>query len=473
MPAISSQDFIDGYVYELERDFEQGGQSVSWAPGFTGPRKWGEEDAKLELPDKPTSALALSQDGTLLAVAHGRTIGIYDASTFELRRTLEGHIGRVSRVAFHPGRALLASSTLPHADSDTRDFTVRLWAIAETDPSFDHARCAVNIADRVTRVLFDGLQSEASWTAEDVEAEFKLDAVRQGLEELFVTSENRRDIRAGRSFGDSALASYGSYVFSGDGKALFYIYQRQTVVVYDVQVCQERFRLTEHKDAIMWIGDDPNSQVVATSSWDRTVRLWSLQTGSMLHCLEGSKGQNWVGQWSPDGKLIAVGSGDATVKVWDAQTGELLRSLEGFTGRVRALSFANTSIEDGDQADELHLAVGARHGTVRIFNMQSGRCVRLWQAGISKTYRNFLEIKELKYHVNASRSHTLAMFKNNDGRLIIHDTSRNVKWEMEQDLSSQKRAVYGSGSFVFVQDSQEIVSVDEDGVLRRWVLFKV
>jgi WD40 repeat protein len=465
---ITSQNFIDGYVYELEQDFEQDGQPASWAPGFVGPRKWGEEDAKLELPDKPTAELALSRDGTLIAVAHGRTIGIYDASTFELRRTLDGHVGRVSQVAFHPSGAMLASSTSPF--SNNRDSTVRLWAIAETDFNSDFARCAANIAGRAARVLFDSLQIEANWTAEDAEVESESDTVRQGLEELLLAAENRRNIRKGRSFGDSALAHFGSCAFSHDGKALFYIYKRQTVVVYDMQTCQERFRLTEHKDAIMWIGDDPNSQVLATSSWDRTVRLWSLQTGSIIHCLEGSKGQNWAGQWSPDGKLIAVGSGDQTVKVWDAQTGELLRSLEGFTGWIRALSFANTSM-DGDQGGALYIAAGAAGATVRIFNMQSGRCVRLWQVG-GKSHRSFLEISKLEYCVNASGSHALVAFKNSDGRLVVHDASRNVKWEMEQDRSGEKQAVYGSGSFVFVRDGQEVISVDEDGVLRRWELFK-
>ena len=60
---------------------------------------------------------------------------------------------------------------------------------------------------------------------------------------------------------------------------------------------------------------------LASGSWDRTVRLWDVETGACVRTLEG------YGDWvicvcfSPDGKQLVSGSNDKTVRVWDVETG--------------------------------------------------------------------------------------------------------------------------------------------------------
>lgn len=44
-------------------------------------------------------------------------------------------------------------------------------------------------------------------------------------------------------------------------------------------------------------------------------------------------------RFEPDGKFIASTSGDRTVKLWAATSGERMQTLEGHTGRVNSTAF--------------------------------------------------------------------------------------------------------------------------------------
>lgn len=70
--------------------------------------------------------------------------------------------------------------------------------------------------------------------------------------------------------------------------------------------------------------------------------------------------------------ILATGSYDATIKIWDLDTGKELRTLEGHTSGVRCLQF------DGCQ-----LISGGMDKTIRIWNWKTGECVRALDAGIN------------------------------------------------------------------------------------------
>ena len=66
---------------------------------------------------------------------------------------------------------------------------------------------------------------------------------------------------------------------------------------------------------------------------------------------------------SADGWLVASGSFDGTVRLWEASTGAPLATLKGHTGGVRGVALS---------ADRRLLATGGYDGTARLWEASTG-----------------------------------------------------------------------------------------------------
>ena len=73
----------------------------------------------------------------------------------------------------------------------------------------------------------------------------------------------------------------------------------------------------------------PDSQILASGSFDTSIRLWNVQTGQCLNVLQGHTEAVFAIRFSPDDRTLASGSLDETIKLWDVSTGECLKTLRG------------------------------------------------------------------------------------------------------------------------------------------------
>ncbi|KAI1085573.1 WD40 repeat-like protein [Whalleya microplaca] len=62
--------------------------------------------------------------------------------------------------------------------------------------------------------------------------------------------------------------------------------------------------------------------------------------------------------------ILATGSYDSTIKLWDMETGEVIRTLRGHTMGIRSIQF-----------DDRMLVSGSSDGTVKIWNWRTGACI--------------------------------------------------------------------------------------------------
>jgi WD40 repeat protein len=107
----------------------------------------------------------------------------------------------------------------------------------------------------------------------------------------------------------------------------------------------------------------------ATAGWDTNlIEVWDAGTGARLHQLRGHTGNVRCVAALPGG-LLASGSYDKTVRIWNATTGAHVSTLEGHTNWVWALA----ALPDG------RLASGSFDNTIRLWNVATRDCTQVLQ----------------------------------------------------------------------------------------------
>ena len=109
---------------------------------------------------------------------------------------------------------------------------------------------------------------------------------------------------------------------------------------------------------------------MASGSVDHTACIWTT-TGRKLHSLEGHTDRLRTVCFSPDNNLLATGSEDRTVRIWEVESGKCLQVLAGFAERVWSVAFA----PDGT------LACGCEDGTIWLWEAHTARLLTTLSSG--------------------------------------------------------------------------------------------
>nr|ADG65018.1 hypothetical protein [Drosophila pseudoobscura] len=123
--------------------------------------------------------------------------------------------------------------------------------------------------------------------------------------------------------------------------------------------CQDLLAHSKEIYTIKWSPTGPSTNnpnmnlVLASASFDSTVRLWDVERGSCIYTLSKHTEPVYSVAFSPDGKHLASGSFDKCVHIWSTQTGELVHSYKGTGGIFEVCwnsdgSKVGASASDGD-----------------------------------------------------------------------------------------------------------------------------
>jgi hypothetical protein len=74
--------------------------------------------------------------------------------------------------------------------------------------------------------------------------------------------------------------------------------------------------LSGHTDDVESVAFSPDGRLLASGSYDDTIKLWDVATGSLVRIYSHTADVNSVA-FSPDGRLLASGSDDKTIRLWD------------------------------------------------------------------------------------------------------------------------------------------------------------
>lgn len=195
--------------------------------------------------------------------------------------------------------------------------------------------------------------------------------------------------------------------------------------------------LNGHTDGVMCLQfsetlQHPSFPVLITGSYDKTARIWNMETGTEIRCLRGHNRAVRALQFD-EAKLI-TGSMDSTMRVWNWRTGKCLRVLDGHTDGIVCLNF-----------DHNVLASGSVDRTVKIWNFRNGECftlrghrdwvnsVQLWDSNPTSGDSGFCQTPMFEPTASADGSQPMIdpgkmLFSaSDDGSIILWDlTSRNM-----------------------------------------------
>jgi len=107
---------------------------------------------------------------------------------------------------------------------------------------------------------------------------------------------------------------------------------KQDSCVHDLQAHQKEIY------TIKWSPTGPNthnpnlSLILASASFDSTVRLWEVERGTCIYTLTRHTEPVYSVAFSPDGRFLASGSCDKCVHIWSTQSGQLVHSYKGTGG---------------------------------------------------------------------------------------------------------------------------------------------
>jgi WD40 repeat protein len=77
--------------------------------------------------------------------------------------------------------------------------------------------------------------------------------------------------------------------------------------------------LEGHSSAVYSVTFSPDGKLVASGSYDNTIKLWDAITGAMYVSIEGHLDCVQSVAFSPVDKMVASGSNDRTLKLWDVE----------------------------------------------------------------------------------------------------------------------------------------------------------
>ena len=155
-----------------------------------------------------------------------------------------------------------------------------------------------------------------------------------------------------------------------------------------------------------------------------------MTTFSVVHVLQGHF--DWVTPvvFSPESKFLVSGSWDRTLRIWNVQTGEAVGDpLKGHTGRIHSISFAPCGYK---------LASASVDGTVHVWDARVRTDLELYKR-VEMNHAQLGE-EELRIRWNASRAHMV----NNNGWIKDGDKLLLwVPWQYQRDIKAGIRLVIG------------------------------
>ena len=329
-----------------------------------------------------------SPDGLRVAsISANNTATIWDAKTGEPIYVLLGHRGAVDAVAFNVDGQLLITASI--------DGTAIIW-----DAATGTARLRLaGHSGPVTDVAFSGDSQRVMTRSGD---EVRVWEAKTG-NAVSVIKLPRRAIQS------VAFSPDGHFVATGLKDTFTGNFPHDAVIIWDATSGKSVAQLVGHNDWVMGATYSTDGKLLATMSWDNTVRVWNVREGIAIAVLQGHTGRVASAVFSPDGRQLLTGSSDKTARLWDIGTSRTIRTFEGHTGSIENVAFS----PDGQRS-----LTASDDRTARLWDNETGQLITVFGNHDGKVER--------------------AAFSMDGSRVLTSSTDRSARiWQVQAGAASK------------------------------------
>jgi len=191
--------------------------------------------------------------------------------------------------------------------------------------------------------------------------------------------------------------------FSPDGKLLATTGYDRLIKLWNTALGSEVRTLKDHSDTVYGLAFSPDGKLLASAAADRAVKIWDIATGRRLYTLADATDWVYTVAWSPDGKHLAAAGVDRSIRVWevDAEGGRLVRSAFAHEGPVIRLVYSSD-------------------GAV-LYSLSEDRSIKAWEAGKLTEKKVHAKQPETVLALAVSPDHAQLALGRYDGALILLD----------------------------------------------------
>lgn len=264
----------------------------------------------------------------------------------------------------------------------------------------------------------------------------------------------------------------------------------KTIKIWDLQTGAALQTLTEPGDVVRDIAIAPTGERFASAIDNGTIQIWQLdgQRAKEIASLERTLGDRtspvYAIAFTSNGETLASGTGDGTIEIWNVDRGKLRKTLTGHFGPVRAVAIA---------PDDNTLVSGSGDSTIKIWNLNTGqlkntltshtdlvRALAIAPDGntlVSASWDQTIKIwnlntGQLKNTLTGHTNLLTAIAISPDGKTLVSGSDDNtIKiWNLDtgEELATLTDHLSDVFSVVISPDGRTLVSASWDTTIKLW-----
>ncbi|SMN18357.1 similar to Saccharomyces cerevisiae YCR057C PWP2 Conserved 90S pre-ribosomal component essential for proper endonucleolytic cleavage of the 35 S rRNA precursor at A0, A1, and A2 sites [Maudiozyma saulgeensis] len=265
---------------------------------------------------------------------------------------------------------------------------------------------------------------------------------------------------------DEHTSSVTQVQFAKKGQVLFSSSIDGTVRAWDL-IRYRNFRVFTAAERISFnsLAVDPSGEVVCAGSLDSfDIHVWSVQTGQLLDTLSGHEGPISALAFSQENSVLASASWDKTIRIW---------SIFGRSQQVEPIEVYSDVLALAIKPDGTSVAVSTLKGQITIFDIQEGK-----QIGNIDCRRDIISGRNLEDRFTAKNSERSKFFTTinysfdglaivaggNNNSICLYDVPNEVL--LRRFIVSKNMTLNGTLEFLNSSKMTEAGSldlIDEDG----------